>query len=336
MLCLLLFSTGPSYAATSPAEKNHGAGKIAFFPFENLSENKNALDKILPVLKGQLEKRGIEIADDGSVDAFLLRERFRFSGYISKDLAVKLGKELQVSAVVLGAVTSFSEKDNPEAGLSLRLVSTADGSLLWANNASATGDDFTGILGLGRIGTLDKLVPVVIKRLLASFNMNPPRKEVESTYKIAVMPFQNRSKAKNAGAAITYMFIGELFKDRRYIPFEYGDIRKAIVEKRIREKGELDYKNMDFLSGDLDADGFLVGTVEVFSEKNDASSPPEVALNIRLIDARKKRILWYDSYHLNGDDDIFILDFGKLRSVDEVARKVISKLIKRMGKAKWF
>ncbi len=310
--------------------------KIAFFPFENFSDDKDALKQVIPVLRSRLEKKGLEILDDESLNRFLLKERIRYSGYISKDVARKIESELNVKAILTGSVNSFSAAGNPIVGLSARLIDSLSGQILWANHASASGEDFATVLGLGRVRTIDRLTSKVTDKLLDSFSITPRYKEIESTYRIAVMPFQNKSKTKDAGMVATYMALEELFKRQRFVPVEYGDIRKSVVDSRIRRKGELDYRSIDELSKSLEVDGFLVGTVEDYSDKLDTMSPPEVVISIRLIDAHKKRILWYDSCQMNGDDGIFILDWGRLRTVDEVAFRVISTLIKKMERAKWW
>lgn len=348
---LLPFAVGADYAAqqsnppnppVSPLTKgglrgvkgDEGGFKIAIFPFENLSEDKNALTSIMPVMRNRLEAKGLDMLDEDTLNRFLLKERIRSTGYISSDIARKLKEELNVNAILVGSVNSFSPGENPGAGLSARLINSSDGTILWADHASATGEDFTKILGLGRVKDLDRLIPKVIDKLLASFTTTPPYKEIESTYKIAVMPFQNKSKVKDVGMIATYMFLVELFKNQRFEPVEYGEIRRLTVDLRVRGKGELDLKNTEAISKSLGADGILVGTVELYNE-GEGTLPPEVIISARLIDARKNRILWYDSYQLNGDDGIIILDWGRIRSAENVAYKAVSKLVKELGKTKW-
>ncbi|MEW6418224.1 MAG: hypothetical protein AB1480_08895 [Nitrospirota bacterium] len=336
----LLFSISAVYAQpsnppSSPSTKGGEKGIIiAIFPFENLTEDKNAPISIMPVLRSRLEAKGLEILNEDTLNRFLLRERIRSTGYISSATARKLKEGLNVSAILVGSINSFSSKENPVAGLSARLINSSDGAILWANHASATGEDFTKILGLGRIRTIERLISKVIDKLLKSFSITPPYKEIESTYRIAVMPFQNKSKVIDAGMIATYMFIAELFKNKGFVPVEYGEVRHVVVDLRVRGKGELDLKNTEALSKSLGVDGIIVGTVEVYKEE-EGTLPPEAVISARLIDARKNRILWYDSYQLNGDDGIIVFDFGKIRSVESVAYKVISKLVKEIGKAKW-
>ncbi|OGW36171.1 MAG: hypothetical protein A2Y97_06950 [Nitrospirae bacterium RBG_13_39_12] len=344
---LLPFAVGAGYAAqpSNPPSSPEGereviakAGergfKVAVFPFENLTDNKDALTTVMPVIKGRLEAKGFTVLDEDTLNRFLLKERVRATGYISSDIARKLKEELNVVAILVGSLNSFSPKENPGVGLSARLVNSSDGAILWANHTSATGEDFTKILGLGRIQTIDRLTTKVIDKLLESFSITPPYKNIESTYKIAVMPFQNKSKIRDAGTMATYMFTVELFKNKGFVPVEYGEVRRSVVDLRVRGKGELDLTNTEAISKSLGVDGILVGTVELYKEQ-EGTLPPEAVISARLIDARKERILWYDSYQLNGDEGIIILDFGKIRSAENVAYKVISRLVREMGKAKW-
>jgi len=318
---------------SSPLTKG-GLTKIAIFPFENLTEDKNALASIMPVLKVRLEAKGLEVVDENTLNRFLLKERIRSTGYISRDIARKIGEELNVQAVLVGSINSFFPGENPRVGFSARLINSSDGAVLWANHASATGEDFATVLGLGRVRTIDRLTSKVIDKLLKSFSITPPYKEIESTYRIAVMPFQNKSKIKDMGMIATYMFIVELFKNKGFVTVEYGEVRRLVVDLRVRGKGELDLRNTEAISKSLGVDGIIVGTVELYREE-EGNLPPEAVISARLIDARKNRILWYNSHQLNGDDGIIILDFGKIRSAENVAYKVISRLVKEMGKAKW-
>src|SRR3990170_7774272 len=244
LLLALCFSLFANVEAAQPSDKI----RIALFPFENLTDDKNAPIEIMPMLKSRLEKKGLEIADEDSLNKFLLKERVRSTGYISRDIAQKIEKELHVKAILVGSITSYYPLKNPQVGMLARLIDSSSGVILWANQASATGDDFTKILGLGTVKTMDRLIPIVVDRLLTSFGTSPHHKEKELTHRIAVMPFQNKSKHNDAGIIITYMFLVELFKNTGYEPVEYGEIRRLTVDYRIRHRGELDYKNIEGLS----------------------------------------------------------------------------------------
>lgn len=310
--------------------------KIALFPFDNFSDSEDVLPYVMPELKRQLKKDGFDVVDTKILEEFLIKNRIRDTGYISKDIAMKTKRELHAAAVLVGSVVSFSTAENPQFGIVARLIDSSSGDILWAGYASGTGEDFSKILGIGRLQTIDSLIPEITDRLFVSFNEVTQHKIKEAAFRIAVMPFQNKSRYRDAGSIVAQMFLTELFRSQRFELVEYGDVRRSIVDLRVRYRGELDYGNIKALSESLGADGILVGTVESYSDGVETKSPPEVSVTARLLDAGKNRILWYNHFSLNGDDLIRVLDFGKIRSVDKVAYKAVSELVETMETANWY
>lgn len=326
---ILLFAVSSGFAVQkNPRER------LALFPFENFSEDKNALTSVIPVLRERLEAKGFEVLDEDTLNKFLLKERIRSTGYITKDIARKLKEEANVAVILLGSINSFVSGENPRVGLSARLINPLDGSIVWANHTSATGEDFTTILGLGRIITIDRLTYKVTDKLLETFRMLPLAKERESTYRIAILPFQNKSRLKDVGMIVTYMFLMELFRNKNFEPIEFGDVRSLLVDLRVKDKGEIDFKKTEAISSSSGVDGIIVGTVETYNEE-EVTAPPEVSISARLIDTRKGRIMWSGRYQSKGDDNIFVFDWGRMRSAESVADRVVSKLLHEMNKAKW-
>ncbi len=325
----MLFAISNGYAAQTSQNT-----KIALFPFENFSEDRTALDIVIPELRIRLEEKGFEVLKDEDLETFLLKERVRSTGYVSKELAAKAAEELKVENIMVGSINTFSKAENPIFGITARLVRTSDGMILWAEHAAATGEDFTMIFGLGAVKNIDELAVKVIKKMLDSFTTSMPEKEKESTFKIGVMPFQNKTKIKDAGMIVTNMFIVELLKSEKFEPLEFGEVRRMIVDHRIKDKGEIDYLNIDAISDDLEIDGIIVGTVERYQESI-GNAPPESTISIRLINAKDKKILWSDTMHCTGGDDILILDWGRVRSAENIAYKTVWKLVKKMEKIKW-
>ncbi|MEW6570409.1 MAG: CsgG/HfaB family protein [Nitrospirota bacterium] len=321
-------------AAEGYAAQNGQIGRIAIFPFENFSEDRDALTYVMHLITNKLDKK-FDILDEDRLDEFLLKERIRSTGYVSTDIAGKLREELNVEAILIGSINTFEKGDSPTVGFSARLVRSSDGKILWANHAAANGEDFTTILNLGRITDIGKLTSKVLDELLHSFSVVPPAKETESTFRIAVMPFQNETSSSNVGKIATNLFIVELFKSGKFEPIEFGEVRRLIVDLRVREKGEINFKNIEAISDSSGVDGILVGTVEIYNEGLDNAAPPEVSISARLIDARKGRIIWSDFNEFKGDEDIVVLDWGRIRSVENAAYKAVTALVKEIDRVKW-
>lgn len=309
--------------------------RIAIFPFENLSDNRDAFRHILPLLIDKLEKRGFEVVDEDDLNNFLCKERTRHTGYISRELSGKIRKRFNVSTILTGAIISFSTEEIPEFGILARIIDTSDGTILWADYSAATGEDFIAILELGRLKTVFSLIPKVIDILFASFRTEELNREIKPMHRIAVMPFKNNTSFNNAGIIATYMFIAEILKSQQFLPIEYGDIRDIIIKLGIRRKGDIGYENVGELSKELKARGIVVGVVDNYADGAAGSVSPNVGITARLVDGSNKKILWYNSYQLSGEENIIALDWGRIRSVHSVAYKAISSLVKEMTKKKW-
>ncbi|HMK49898.1 MAG TPA: hypothetical protein VK435_07580 [Thermodesulfovibrionales bacterium] len=332
---LLLFIIVAFAVGAANVSKGAPGEKIAIFPFENFSGDKNALAVVVPQLKVKLEQKGYAVLKEEEVNAFLLKERIRTSGYISKEVARKMGSELGVGVILTGSVNSFVGGTDPRAGVTAFLVRASDGMLVWANHAAATGDDFEKILGIGKIESLEGLSGKVLDRMLKSLGPQLADRYSKNALRIAVMPFQNKCKAGDSGMVATYMFISELFRSEKYIPLEFGDVRKLVVDLRMKDKGEINLKSSEAVAGLAGVDGIVVGCVDAYREGSGVSTPPEVEISARLINARQGKILWSGNSQVKGDDSVIMLDWGRIWSPENVAHKAVRELVKDMEKTKW-
>jgi TolB-like protein len=311
------------------------ARRIAILPFDNLTDNAGAVNDILPWIKDRVEEMGFQVVDENITSEVLCRERLRLATDLPGEASRKVGNILKADTMLAGTVFSYKTDKNPVIGISARLIDTATGYIIWADYASDTGENFTGLLGLRTITSINKLIPKVVDQLLSSFHIEHLQAEPESMYKVAVLPFQNLSKDSHAGMVVTHLFLVQLFKNKLFDPIEYGDVRKMIVDLRIRHKGELSYKKLNDLSTSLGAGIVLTGTVEDFSEGVGNVYPPKVAISARLLDSSQNKIVWFNALTLDGEDKITAFEWGKIRSPDKVAHAVVSDLVKNMEKAKW-
>lgn len=315
--------------------KKGSSNRVAIFPFENLSNNKDAFKHVLPLLIDKLGKKGFEVVDEDDLNNFLCEERIRSDGYISRELSGKIRKRFNISTILTGTIVSFSTEEIPQFGVLARMIDPADGTILWADYSAATGEDFIAILELGRLKTIFSLIPKVIDILFASFKVEEFYTGIKPAHRIAVMPFKNNTSYNNAGIIAMYMFMVELLKSREFMPIEYGDVRDMIIKLGIRRKGDIGYDSIGALSKELKTRGIVVGVVDNYSAGESVSEAPHVGITARLVDGSNNKILWYNSYQLSGEDNIVALDWGRIRSVHSVAFKAISGLVKEMRKKKW-
>lgn len=149
-------------------EKNsiQSINRLAIFPLENVSRNLNAPSIIKSLLEKELQNKGFQIIQFEHIDKFLGKRRIRHTGSIDKITAIEIGKELNVDAVLIGSIDIYSvTNDEMYAGLTLRLVGTKNCSIIWMDTLSYAGSDFAGLLGFGKLKSLERLGEIIVTKM---------------------------------------------------------------------------------------------------------------------------------------------------------------------------
>lgn len=335
LLTLLIFLPSCAGRATfdSDARLPLARKAIALMPFENLSDKKEAVEKVMPYIRQWVKDAGFEIVPDEVVERFLLRHEIRSTGRFSDKTIHSMDRGLGAAYILLGSVISYS--DDPLLSISTRLVSVPDGNIVWGGHAGRSGVEFQTVLGLGKITTLAGLAPVVIDELFSPLKRFVPPDKAEQEkwrFRVAVMPFGNLSTRRDAGVIATYLFLSGIAQKTGWATVEYGKVWNTLVSENYPYRGELDYDTLQALGKKLEVDGILLGTVEKYTEDLGAKGQviPETAISLRLLYVPNKTIIWADRLGATGEDDILVLDWGRIRTADKVAEKVIKKLVKRL------
>lgn len=168
ILSLALVNAAPVFAGQTSVpinDNNFLVKRIVILPFESFVEKPEAVGVIRKALKDEIKKKGLLlITDDDVVEEFLARRRTRYTNSVTRVTAREMGMLLDADAVMVGSIDSYSEDDGEvRAGITARLVSTIDGSIIWADNVAYTGRDFEGLLGLGTVRSVEKLSAMVVR-----------------------------------------------------------------------------------------------------------------------------------------------------------------------------
>ncbi|RMF93775.1 MAG: hypothetical protein D6736_01180 [Nitrospinota bacterium] len=348
---LLLFL---SLAAFSHAQ---GATTIALLPFENVSGNLQSLRIIMPLIAQHLQAKGYHVMQQDVLEPFLFRYRIRNTGMLSRRHLHALRQEWGVEQVMVGTVDLFfASSENPQWGLSARVLSTASGNILWAASSGLSGDDFTTILGLGTIHSGERLGQEVVKALLHSLpragepfpsprrrpsggglfgfkaGYRSPLLDTHPPRRVALLPLENASQRKGAGRILTDIFTTALFQQGRYQVIEPGEVQEALLSLKAMPYGGIDFKTLAGLQRRIGVDAVLLGTVYTYNEglQKGATSSPEVALDMRMLQAKDGRILWFATHTRKGEDFQRILDWGKIRSIVPLALKMAQEMLETL------
>ena len=177
IVILFLFSgcASPSLTLKPFVSSDLKAGKMAILPFDNLSETQGA-GKAMEnfVLVEFLEQLPLEIVEPGEVMAALSQARIRLATNIPTEVVIKLGEDLGVDLFMIGVVHEYElhrltgaggSGDVPVVSVSLRIIETKTGNIVWAVNASRNGNDRETIFGMGRIQSVSQMAAITAAEL---------------------------------------------------------------------------------------------------------------------------------------------------------------------------
>jgi hypothetical protein len=142
---------------------------VAIVPLKNLSQERDAEGKVMNVVAAEVLRRGVfDVVEFGEVDKVLREEGIRETeSVISKNVAERAGKRLNVQAFIVGTVEEYGmshagSSSYPEVAASLKLIDAKSYKILWEATHSVRGatilDQLFGIGKKSRSDLCRKLV----------------------------------------------------------------------------------------------------------------------------------------------------------------------------------
>lgn len=126
--------------------------KIAVMPLENNTDQKHVHKLARDVIGTQvLAEDFFDVVDPGVVDDVLHEEAVKPGEPLSRMLLQRLGKRLDIQAVIMGSVDIADNRrigsvTVPEISITMRLVETGSGTVLWRASGQNDGDSIVGRL----------------------------------------------------------------------------------------------------------------------------------------------------------------------------------------------
>lgn len=183
-----------------------------------------------------------------------------------------------------------------------------------------------------------RVIFITLLLLVAGCSHSVPNIYVKKGYeqltagKVAVFPFYNDTKFAEASRVVTDTFVASLVKQGKFRVEFPGNIKKFLVMERIIVRTGVDVDTIKLMGKRLGVNAVIIGRVDEFVglqlKKKDVI--PVVSISSRMVDARTGKILWMAEHKRNGDDYIKVLDFGKIRSVGVLTKKVVDEMIETM------
>ena len=146
--------------ATTPHYTNKRADlssmrRVAVLPFDNVSEERLAGEKVQRIFIAELLESGaFDVVEPGRVVRVLRDEKIDSPSTMSPEDVQRVGKALGAEGIVLGTVLELSEPRGaqglaPSVTVQLKLVETATGTTVWSatrqRNGATFGSRFLGL-----------------------------------------------------------------------------------------------------------------------------------------------------------------------------------------------
>jgi hypothetical protein len=250
-------------------------------------------------------------------------------------------EELGVDAVLIPSVQLDDPAFPPRLALDLRLVSTgATPEILWQDAFAGSGVDRPGILGLSVIRTMailrgealnalaDSLVAYLDRGVAPRPTCRAIRPRVAhrsasldsgDRRTIALLPFTNQTRRRNAADAVALELARELLATGRFRLVEPGAVRSEMLARRVILSGGASLDAAELMGSALGAEVLIAGFVREYEDLPAAAGPPGIEVTVYAIDGRSGEVLWWSNSRSKGSDGVVFFGLGRVSTAAELA-----------------
>jgi TolB-like protein len=148
--CLLIAGGCATSTSTQYVRQNvdyNNFKRIAVLPFESLTTDEYAGEKIRKTVITELLSRGVDVIEPGEVTRVLIEQKIKsFSSVRTADLQ-NMAKTLGVEALMMGSVEAYGisrgiSVSYPEVSINVRLVEASSGNIIWSVCQTSGGPGF--------------------------------------------------------------------------------------------------------------------------------------------------------------------------------------------------
>ncbi|OGW55244.1 MAG: hypothetical protein A2Y81_13020 [Nitrospirae bacterium RBG_13_43_8] len=149
-LCLLIVGGCATNTSTQYVRQNGDYSnfkRIAVLPFESLTTDEYAGEKIRKTVITELLSRGVDVVEPGEVTRVLIEQKIKSLGSVRTADLQNMAKTLGVGALMMGSVEAYGisrgiSVSYPEVSINLRLVEASSGNIVWSVCQTSGGPNF--------------------------------------------------------------------------------------------------------------------------------------------------------------------------------------------------
>ncbi len=343
--------TGP-LRGEAPAAAAPGL-HLAVLPIVNLSGTAAPLKDLRQAVIRGLTEKGITVLAEEDLEKFMDRHRLRFTAGLDGDTGKAFKEEAGIDAVLISSLDLYNVTDPPKVALTARLIATGGNpKVLWMASRGSAGDDAPGILGIGLIDDPRVLAFRQVRSLVDSLDRHLSgsaegkeragsrfepktsfRSPVLSTdlhYRVAVVPFYNKSLRKNAGEIMGLQFLAALARRSNFEVIDPGVIRERLLRFRIIMDQGVSVSDADVLFQSADVDLILGGTVYDYEDFRGSYGTPKVAFSVQVLEKKSRETVWSSDSFGEGNEGVFFFGMGRESTADAMAAQMAELVVERL------
>ncbi|HBO69141.1 MAG TPA: hypothetical protein DD658_02945 [Deltaproteobacteria bacterium] len=151
--------------------------------------------------------------------------------------------------------------------------------------------------------------------------------------KMAILPFENLSKAQGAGKSMENFVLIEFLKHAPVKIVDPGEVGAVLSKERVRLATSIPKETLIALGKGLGVDLFMMGTVHDFDMQlatgaGGSGQIPVVAVSLRILDASSGDIVWASNAARRGNDRETVFGIGRIHSLNNLAEETASEFAK--------
>ncbi len=355
LLLLAGCATGKE-AAKGSLPAMEGRFLVAVLPVENLSGTPAPLKEIRGALVEEIKARGIEVLPDDTLEKFMAKYRVRYTGGIDKITSREFKEETNCQGVLITSLELYNQTNPPKIALTSRLVSTGENpTILWIDGAGLAGDDSPGILGMGLIQDPKVLQKKALNYLLDSLRQSlsgrkesedlaakrkfrpkisyrSPVMEGKKKFTVAVAPFFNKSERKYGAEIMALHFVRHLKEFEDFEVIEPGVVRQQFLSLRMILDQGVSLADAEALFAMLNVDLVVTGQVLDYQDYQGSVGKPKVDFTAEAIERKSREVVWSSTSYNQGDDGVFLFDWGRVNTAYAMATQMVRSIGKMMVK----
>lgn len=326
------------------------AATLVVLPFDNFTGADNAAETVHALALKSVALKGWTIAPDEQIETVLEKNRVRYLDSLDDSVRTAILEPAGASALLSGTIYTYSEGRNPIVAVSARLV-RADGTLAWADVAAASADDTEGVLGFGRASTTERVAFEVVNALMHDFpragaESSPGRGKAKpfmhrgpssfhtteldaaSPHIVCVLPFENPSSVPEGARVVADILSIRLAAANGFEVVEPAKLRAAALKAHIGSFRGIASEDLERLASSVGTSLFIRGTIFQYADATGrAAADPALQLDLSLIDAQSRRILWAAQHDRKGSDYIGFLMRGAASNAVSLTDRVITEIV---------